>query len=193
MCLNLEYKRFRSKLEKVLNKSTCATADIKQGEALQVDLVDKINKTDTIGNVDDMSLQILQKEWKAGELVDNDNEMGDDITPSEDKNTAHDEAAQLPMTADTALNILLHNAVEEFGQAPRDVYNGVFHFSETKVRHDAHVRQLTCAKLSDLVAVFATTRGLDEFSDHVVAVNVEQNVAACFDEWTIGSREKRWN
>ena len=142
-----------------------------RNEALYVDLHNNQEiGTGMVGFDTDTILLVLQTEreiWKAVESI----EIDDD-----DENIA----------MNTALNILLHNAIEEFGRAPRDVYHGIFHLSETRDQHDAHVRRLTYAKLSDLVAVFAETHGLDEFSHHVVAVNVEQIVAARFDKWTNG-------
>lgn len=66
-----------------------------------------------------------------------------------------DEVGQPPAlvrTVDNALKILVHNATEEFGFAPRDVYDGVFQLYETRDKHSLRWRSSTmpnCKRPSD--------------------------------------------
>jgi len=65
----------------------------------------------------------------------------------------------------------MRNATEEFGFAPRDVYNGVFQLHTTKEEHITKVARVGYAELKSFVKEFSNNRGLDEFSHHVVAVS----------------------
>ena len=72
--------------------------------------------------------------------------------------------------ADKALDILLANAIEEFGLAPRDVYNGVFQPISTLRDHRDARKELTYSKLMDLVGVFVQKRQLGNVSHYLIAV-----------------------
>jgi len=72
--------------------------------------------------------------------------------------------------ADIAIEILVCNAIEEFGCAPRDVYEGVFRLPQARLRHITRVEKVNYSKLKNLVDAFSLDRGLDKFSHHVVAV-----------------------
>ena len=103
-----------------------------------------------------------------------------------------DEAAHPSAAVDTALKILLHNAIEEFGQAPRDVYDGVYHLHEMRKRCGTPARRvgrLNYSILSTLVGTFSDSRQLDEFSHHVLVVYPEPLFASLrLDHWVINNR-----
>jgi hypothetical protein len=85
---------------------------------------------------------------------------------------------------DDALKILVHNATEEFGYAPIDVYEGVFHFPRTRERHATAVKNLDCSKLKALVQKFSQDLGLDHFSHHVVVVYPRPSLID-YDDWVL--------
>ena len=70
---------------------------------------------------------------------------------------------------DTALETLVHNAIEEFGFAPRDVYDGVL-LPGVKAKHIAAMEELTTSKLKSTAENFLQSRSLDNWSHHIVAV-----------------------
>jgi len=108
---------------------------------------------------------------------------------------AIDEAGQSGVAVDdlhTALKILVRNATEEFGFAPRDVYEGVFRLTITKYRHDTHVANLDYRKLTTLIQTFIDDRALSDFSHHVVAVYPDPlEVALGLDRWVIDFKSIR--
>ena len=71
---------------------------------------------------------------------------------------------------DNALKILVRNATEEFGFAPRDVYNGVLDLPFARSEHTASVRNFSYSKLKSIVETFSMKHELDNFSSRVVAV-----------------------
>ena len=89
-----------------------------------------------------------------------------------------------------ALRILVHNATEEFGFAPRDVYNGVLNLPTTRVQHATAVRNLDCSTLKTLVKTFCAKRELDDFSSRVVVVYPVPFVAS-LDKWAIDFKSTR--
>ena len=121
--------------------------------------------------------------------------MGDAISTSptdQDENMVDNEAVQLPAVVDIALKILLHNAIEEFGRVPRDVYNGVFDLSATKKRHASIVARLDYSTLCNLVSTFSYSCELDEFSHHVVVVYPEPVIELyALDNWVMDFKSIR--
>ena len=71
---------------------------------------------------------------------------------------------------DEAVKILVRNATEAFGFAPRDVYRGIFNLPEMKDQHTDAVRDLDYSSLKTLVKAFASNRELDSLPHQVVAV-----------------------
>jgi len=92
--------------------------------------------------------------------------------------------------ADIAFEILVCNAIEEFGFAPRDVYGGVFELPQTKLRHITQVEDVNYSKLKDLVDAFSWDRGLDKPSYHVVAVKPHYYTLNS-DSWEIHFKSTR--
>jgi len=88
---------------------------------------------------------------------------------------------------DCAFEVLVDNAIEEFGLAPRDVYGGVFQLLQTKMRH---TDQVNYSKLKHLVGVFSRDLGLDMFSHYVVAVKPHY-LTPSQDRWEIHFKSTR--
>ena len=151
------------------------------------------DKTGKFG-IDNILLEILQAERERRKAEEKDNEMGDDISASaadQDENMVNDDEVQVP-AVDTALMILLHNAIEEFGRAPRDVFDGVFRFDETKTRHARYVGRLDYSTLSTLVRAFSHLREPNEFFHHVLVMYPEPIVKSLrVDKWIIDFKSNR--
>ena len=82
-----------------------------------------------------------------------------------------DEASQQPVSIGDAFKILVQNATEEFGFAPRDVYSGVFTLPRTREAHNAAVRTLRNEGLKAIVCAFEWGGSFPtEFSHHIVEV-----------------------
>ena len=122
-------------------------------------------------------------------------EESDTISASavdQDQNMADDASQpQAPVdNVDKALKILVRNVTEEFGFAPRDVYNGVFNFTETKSEHTTEVRRLNYSRLKAIVEAYSKTGELPRFSERVVAV-YPRYVTSDHDEWVIDFKSIR--
>jgi len=161
LCLQPEYNDFRSILETLLllGGSTLPTTD---KEAI------------------DAALEVLRMEREKEKVVEAEenedrDEMGNDISASatdQDEDIV-DEAGQprAPIdNVDNALKILVHNATEEFGFAPRDVYNGVFRLSQTREGHATALENFDCAELREIVKTFNVQLGLVSGHSHRVVV-----------------------
>ena len=96
-------------------------------------------------------------------------------------------------TVDNALKILVHNAAEEFGFAPRDVYGGVFQLYETRDKHSAAVGELDYTKLQETVRSFSRDHGLTTETSHHVVVVFPRPLASLFnlDRWAIDLKSIR--
>jgi len=106
--------------------------------------------------------------------------------------TVDGEAQPLPQpgTVDLVFALLMRNATEEFGFAPRDVYGGVFDFPEVKGRHVNKLKTLDYNKLMSLSETFSQDCVLDDLSHHVVAVNPREDIPRR-DRWTIDFKSPR--
>ena len=137
LSLQLGYKYFRSRLEQLLplpDVSTLPTTDDKA-------------KLPTPGKLAvNTALKILQTAREVEKDEDR-GEVGDGLGVS----AADRDKASQPQTpmdnVDNALKILVHNAIEEFGFVPRDVYSSVLRARDTKDRHVVAVKVLTCTDL----------------------------------------------
>ena len=87
-----------------------------------------------------------------------------------DQDETQVDADQSQTPVDNALKILVQNATEEFGFAPRDVYNGVLNLSCTRDQHAAAVEKLNYSRLKILAETFSDKLELDDFSHRVVVV-----------------------
>jgi len=149
------------------------------------------------------ALEVLQKEMekkKVEEAEKNEDrdEMDDDIGTSatdqdEDEDMIGGEGQpQAPMKVDDALKILVKNATEEFGFAPRDVYDGVFKLSETKMDHVNELGRFDYGKLRKVVETFTAERGLVcEQSHRVVVVFPRPPEGLHFERWGIDFKSIR--
>jgi hypothetical protein len=80
-----------------------------------------------------------------------------------------------------ALKILMANATEEFGFAPRDVYHGVLDLPHAREQHDNAVQGFTYSQLGSLVKTFSGSRELSCHSHRVVAV-YPRRIVGCEDK-----------
>ena len=67
------------------------------------------------------------------------------------------------------LEILVHNATEEFGFIPRDVYDGIFRFHDTESRQTRALRRLQPARMEEIVQSFSDNYGPAFTVSHCVA------------------------
>ena len=81
-----------------------------------------------------------------------------------------DEAGQLQDKVDNTIKTFMHNATEEFGFAPRDVYNGIFNHAETRWEHTSAIRWIKHSSLETIVRTFCLDGELDGFSERVFVV-----------------------
>ena len=154
LCLQPEYADFQTYLKRYLprlNESTLRTS-----HDTAVDAV----------------LEVLQTERKLMEAEDH-GEVGDVIGASatdKDEKMADEMLQATEEEVDNAFEILVRNATEEFGFAPRDVYDGIFSLLATKRDHATVVNNLEYSELVTLVRKFSGDGRLDGFSHRVVAV-----------------------
>jgi len=96
-------------------------------------------------------------------------------TDAREKAAETDEVTEVQITnVDDAFDVLLHNAIEEFGFAPRDVYEGVIYPETTKDLHATAVGQLNYATLLRYVRAFTTGQVLPDLSHRIIAVEPDQ-------------------
>jgi len=93
-------------------------------------------------------------------------------------------------SVDDALGVLLRNATEEYGFAPRDVYEGILLPTKTRGDHDEAVGCLDYQKLQSYVEVSPHGRGLSEPSDCVIAVTPRE-IHLHHVKWTIDFKSDR--
>ena len=130
----------------------------------------------------DVAMEVLQAEREREKVLAADRDKVDD----DNEAMAVDVGAQ-PQTpaygVDDALKILIKNATEQFGFAPRDVYNGIFSPATVKVEHEA-LRGLNYPQLMSLCKAFHMSYGFDNYLDRVIAVSPVKS-APGYDKWTI--------
>ena len=146
-------------------------------------------------------LQVLQKEMEKkkveeAEKDEDRDEMDDDIgasaTDQDEDMVSGEGQPQAPMKVDNAFEILVKNAIEEFGFAPRDVYDGVFKLSETKMDHADELGRFDYDKLREIVETFSVEHGLVyEQSHRVVVVFPHPPEDLSFDRWGIDFKSIR--
>ena len=186
LSLQPKYADFRKKLGeslKLLNESTLqktgnheidAALQVLQKERARVKVMKEEGKD--------------QKEKGDGEQEDDWDGMGGGIRPSvtDQGELMVDDPAKLPALLDNAFKILLRNAIEEFGFAPRGVYGGVFSLPDTKGVHVAAVKALKYHRLKDLVEKFSDVCQLDGTSHLVVAVHPHPRTDSDrYDDWEV--------
>ena len=116
----------------------------------------------------DAVLKVLRTERKKERCNEIDDDTGGPSTTGHTTSMA--DAAGQSHSLGTALKILVQNATEEFGFAPRDVYDGVFDLPETMKKHAIAVKLFDYSKLTTLTGMFAIRYDLDAFSHRVVVV-----------------------
>jgi len=96
----------------------------------------------------------------------------------------------LKLDTDEAFAILVRNATEEFGFAPRDVYDGVFDPVSIKQEHVTKMKDLDYSKLMSITDTFTKKGVLNNLSHHVIAVQPLPS-APRVDSWTIDFKSPR--
>ena len=145
----------------------------------------------------DTALEVLQTAREAEKVVEAEkNEDREEMGNGDRAGDMIDEVGQplaLVGTVDNALKILVHNATEEFGFAPRDVYGGVFQLYETRDKHSAAVGELDYTKLQETVRSFSQDHGLTTETSHRVVVVFPHPLTSLFnlDRWGIDFKSIR--
>jgi hypothetical protein len=117
----------------------------------------------------------------------------DDRTIDAALKVLHTEAVRqqtLVTQADSAIEILIQNATEEFGFAPHDAYGGIVDFPTTKGTHATTLEILDCSKLKTFVNGFSERETFHQFSHRVVTVWPRQT-SGKHDDWEIGFKSSR--
>lgn len=135
---------------------------------------------------------------KGKEVEGGEDDMGDkdakdddgDDSGGDDGGVGMADEAGKPQHSVDPFKILLQNAIEEFGFAPRDVYDGVFDLPTARAKHNAAVWQLDHLALKSLVRKFTNDRELSGISHHVVAVHPFQDPQG-IDGWQMGFKSVR--
>ena len=139
----------------------------------------------------DAVLQVLQAEGKDDDGDDNEEEGGEG--EGDEEVVMADSTSQPQAPADKvkhALNILLYNATQQFGFAPRDVYEGVFKLVATRQYHVQAVNNLDYPGLAAFVRNFLHGYEPDEFWYRVVAVR-PRSLNDQLDRWTMDFKSVR--
>ena len=177
LSLRPEYDGFLASLEGQLDQPTVTATGSRQ-----IDAALKVLQREREGEGEN-AVEMLAE---AEEEEDCD-EMGDDIKASvtdQDENMAEAGQPQAPVgdgkidkALYDALKTLVHNATQEFGFAPRNVYSGVFDLPGTMAHHDEGMKRLRYSELVSVVTTFSKTRELHEFPhlDLVVVVWPHKN------------------
>jgi len=171
--LHPDYSSFRSEVEKFLRLPDAAP---------------------TTGEREiDTALEVLQAAMEAEKNEDHE-EIG---SGDQDKDMVDEVGRPLALTGkvENALKILVHNATEEFGFSPRDVYDGVFRLCQTRDEHAAAVADLNYTKLREIVRSFSRDRGITTESSHHVVVVFPRPLELAYpfdrDHWTIDFKSIR--
>lgn len=158
-------------------------------------LLDELKFPTTSGVEIDDALKVLQAEREAEAAEETRNGAR---SPATDQDTGMgDGKGQSPASpgeVDNALEILVRNATEEVGFAPRDVYNGVFNLPGAKQAHTATVEGLDYSEPKTIVREFVVSEKLDGFSHRIVTVypqNLPDRIALDFDAWAIDFKSVR--
>ena len=130
----------------------------------------------------DALLEVLHTKWDRHEVC---NGIGASAL-GQDENMV-DEGGQ-PLSqmdrVDKALEVLVHNATEEFGFAPRDVYRSLSRLHEARREHAVAAKWSNHSRLMALVETFSWKRELDDVAERVVVV-YPRRVLDDYDSWSI--------
>ena len=108
----------------------------------------------------------------------------------QDMANAADKPQVLGYLMDDAVKILVRDATEAFGFAPRDVCRAILKPQATKEKHENAIRALDYLALKALVREFNLNKALSELSRRVVAVN-PRRIDDHTDHWTIDFKSVR--
>ena len=175
LCYRPGYDNFRSRLKQSLplpdGPTLPTTGDMMIDAALEVLWTEREREEDHDGTGSGV----------RGSVTDHDEDMVDETDQPHAPVDEVDNA--LEISVDNALGILVHNATEEFGFAPRDVYNGVLDLPTMRLQHTALARNFSYSKLKSTVEMFSMEHELDDSSSHVVVVYPLPCTMMNLDEW----------
>jgi len=131
----------------------------------------------------DIAMEVLQAEWEREKALAADRDGVDDGNEAMEADV--EVQPQIPAYGvDDALKILIKNATEQFGFAPRDVYGGIFSPVEVKAKHHKALRGLNYPQLMSLCKAFHMSHEFDKYSHRVIAVSPVES-ALGYDEWRL--------
>ena len=138
------------------------------------------------------ALKVLQSEREKEEEEEEEEDRGEKGDSIKTSAVAQDEIMgdqenrpqTSPKIVDEAFRILVRNATEEYGFAPRDVYEGVFDLPTIRDEYANVVQGLSYSDLKNIVETFSKNCHLGRSSHHVVAVSPSQS-GPRLDKWTI--------
>ena len=149
-------------------------------------LLDEPTLPDTLDKDTYAMLRVLQVE-REKMVAEEDCDKMDGVValaPDQDENMVDETSQSQSPEVRNALKILVRNATEEFGFAPRDVYNGVFHLQETREDHHEGIAKLTYSDLVTYVESFSEDVRFDKFWHKVIAVHPRQGPDR-MDRWEV--------
>jgi len=192
--LAIGYRRFRSRLEYYLRTSEPPT-DTNINAAVKVLIATE--ERERLAEEERERIAAEERERVAEENVKT-------LTVDLEEDTNGEEGQLLDVTTSTtgveegtidkgikkAFKILVRNAIEEVGYAPRDVYSCILSPDSTKADHASQVKGLTYEDLQRTVQSFTKDGGLPELSHLVVAVWPCQ-LGLHHANWSIGFKSNR--
>ena len=207
LSLHTDYTNFRAILKgslKLLDQPTLPTTGNKSiDDALQVLQTERKTETEADKEKETVAEEKEDRDNIKASVTDQDENMVEAAQPQAPVDNARAgkaiedaraeevmDDAKAEKAISSALKILVHNATQEFGFAPRDVYKGVFNLTVTKRRHAKKVDGLKHFQLKSIAEAFDSGGELDDISHHVVAVRPCEGTIKD-DEWQIDFKSTR--
>ena len=202
LCHSLSYQpgydTFRTQLKKSLSlfhtSKSPTTGDETIDAALEVLQTEGEKEEDhdeTDDNVEGSASDRDDIEGSASSQDEMEDEMEGSASDRDENMVDETDQPHAPVdNVDDELKILVRNATEEFGFAPRDVYRGVFDLPKTMSQHTETVGTFDYSKLKALLRSFSNNRALAGFSHGVVAVYPCKGLKN-LDGWTMDFKSIR--
>ncbi len=163
LCLHPKYNNFRSRLNSFL-------------------LLDGLTLPTT--NINTV-LKVLQMKREQEKAETEDHNMDTRASAINQDGNMADKVGQAPVgNVDNVLKVLVHNATEEFGFAPHDVYNRVLYLPQTREKHATGIGSLNYDELKSLIQSFVKNCELSDHSHHVVTMHPCKFILS-MDHWAI--------
>ena len=167
LCHQPGYNTFRSQLKKSLSTLDASTSP-------------------TTGDKNiDAALEVLrtEREEEEEDHEETDDDIGGSVTDQNENMVDETDRPQAPVDeVDNALKVLVRNATEDFGFAPRDVYDAVLDLPLARSDHADAVEKFDYSTLKALVGIFSGTSQPNDFSHRVIVVYPLENLPRK-DDW----------